>query len=86
MTAYAKIVGDFVRAHFGSNEAGQNMVETALIIGTISLVIVFAFLTSNIDNVIGNLANQVACEVSGGDWATTAANNAEVAFADGCTP
>jgi Flp pilus assembly pilin Flp len=68
MTGYVKMVGDFVRSHFVRNDAGQNMVETALIIGTISLVIVAAFTMSDVTAAIGNLANQVVCQVQGGSW------------------
>jgi Flp pilus assembly pilin Flp len=58
--------------HFLGDESGQNMVETALIIGVVSLVIVFAFLTTDITTGIGNLSRQVACEVDGGVWSDVA--------------
>ena len=53
-------------------ELGQGMVEYTLIVGTISLVIVAAFLTTGIGTAIGNLAGQVACEIGGGTWANNA--------------
>lgn len=69
MTAYVTMVSDFARAYLGGNDNGQNMVETALLIGVISLVLVFAFITSNIEVGITNLANRAACDITGGNWA-----------------
>jgi Flp pilus assembly pilin Flp len=45
-------------------EEGQGMVEYTLIIGTISLVIVAAFLTTGISSAIGNLAASIATAIS----------------------
>ena len=42
------------------DEEGQGMVEYVLIIGTISLVIIFAFLTTDIEGSIGGLAQKVS--------------------------
>ena len=44
--------------------AGQGMVEYTLVIGVISLVIVFAFLTTGIESAMGNLASNIAGQVS----------------------
>ena len=68
MILKAKFVGSWLRNHIMSNDAGQNMVETALIIGTITLVIVAAFLTTGIELSMANLAGEVACSVQGGAW------------------
>lgn len=61
MATRVKFVASWVRAHFGANDAGQNMVETALIIGLMSLVLVVAFVTTGITDNIADLAAQVAC-------------------------
>ncbi len=45
-------------------EEGQGMVEYALIIGVISLVIVFAFLTTGIESAIGDLASTIVSDIS----------------------
>ncbi len=45
-------------------EEGQGMVEYTLIIGTISLVIVAAFLTTGIEDSIGDLASTIAADIS----------------------
>jgi Flp pilus assembly pilin Flp len=53
----------FVAAH--PREEGQGMVEYTLIIGTISLVIVAAFLTTGIEQSIKDLASHIATSISG---------------------
>ena len=45
-------------------EEGQGMVEYTLIIGTISLVIVAAFLTTGIESSISDLASTIAADIS----------------------
>ena len=45
-------------------EEGQGMVEYTLIIGTISLVIVAAFLTTGIESSISSLASTIAADIS----------------------
>jgi Flp pilus assembly pilin Flp len=62
---------DYARHYVGGSDNGQNMVETALIIGVISIVIVGLFLTAGLQTGITNLSAQVACEIQGGDWSTT---------------
>ncbi len=44
-------------------EEGQGIVEYTLIIGTISLVIVAAFLTTDIEGAIENLASGIATAI-----------------------
>lgn len=50
---------------FGGHDEGQGMVEYTLIIGTISLVIVAAFLTTGISSAIGTLAGNIATAIGG---------------------
>ncbi|MQA00169.1 MAG: Flp family type IVb pilin [Dehalococcoidia bacterium] len=50
-----------------ADEEGQGMIEYALIIGVISLVLIFAFLTLNLDTAIGNLSQDVADAVNTGN-------------------
>lgn len=78
MTAYVKMVADYIRAPFVGDDAGQNMVETALIIGLMSLVLVVAFVTTGITTAVGNLAEQVACvlELNSSDPVAVAACDA----------
>lgn len=45
-------------------EEGQGMVEYTLIIGVISLVVVFAFLTTGIESAVGDLASTIAGNIS----------------------
>ncbi len=60
-----------------ADEAGQNIVETALIIGVISVVIVGTFMASDIDAAIQDVAGNAACVMGDGTYA--AATNT-------CTP
>ena len=55
-----------VRAFLAKHEReeGQGMVEYTLIIGTISLVIVAAFLTTGIETSIGELASNIAGQIA----------------------
>lgn len=55
-------VRDIVRG-LPTREEGQGMVEYVLIIGTISLVIVAAFLTTGISGAISGLANEIATAI-----------------------
>ena len=45
------------------HDEGQGMVEYVLIIGTISLVIVFAFLTTGITSSIAGLTSSIASDI-----------------------
>ena len=51
-------------ADFLGTEEGQGMVEYVLIIGTISLVIVFAFLTTGIGSAITSLAQKITDDIN----------------------
>lgn len=55
-----------IQAFFAAHprEEGQGMVEYTLIIGTISLVIVAAFLTTGIESSIGDLASNIANQIA----------------------
>jgi Flp pilus assembly pilin Flp len=68
MMAYIAMARAYLGGLVGDRELGQGMVEYTLIVGTISLVIVAAFLTTGIGDSIGDLAGQVACEIGGGTW------------------
>ena len=72
MTAYVSMARAFLANWLGDRELGQGMVEYTLIVGTISLVIVAAFLTTGIGTSITNLASEVACEIGGGSWTSGA--------------
>ncbi len=73
MTAYVSMARAFLANWLGDRELGQGMVEYTLIVGTISLVIVAAFLTTGIGTSITSLASEVACEIGGGTWGGTPA-------------
>jgi Flp pilus assembly pilin Flp len=68
MTAYVSMARAFLANWLGDRELGQGMVEYTLIVGTISLVIVAAFLTTNIGTSISELASEISCSISGGTW------------------
>jgi len=68
MMAYIAMARAYLGGLVGDRELGQGMVEYTLIVGTISLVIVAAFLTTGIGASIEGLASQVACEIGGGTW------------------
>jgi Flp pilus assembly pilin Flp len=72
MLAYISMARAYLGGWVGDRELGQGMVEYTLIVGTISLVIVAAFLTTGIGGAITGLASEVACEIGGGTWSGTA--------------
>ncbi len=74
MFRYAKQLGREL-GRLVRDEIGQNLIETALIIGVITLVLVFGFLTTDITAAVGNVSKQVACEIQGGIWTGDAAGN-----------
>lgn len=47
-----------------TDEDGQGMVEYVMIIGTISLIVVAAFLTGGIENAITGLSSKVASAIN----------------------
>ena len=62
MIAFLNMARAFLAEKRGGEE-GQGMVEYTLIIGTISLVIVAAFLTLDIEGAISNLAGGIATQI-----------------------
>ena len=58
----------YVSPVFAGRDRGQNMIETALIIGVISLVLVGAFLLGGIQAGITDLSNRAACLINGGSY------------------
>ncbi len=60
--SYLKMVREYARAYSGREE-GQGMVEYTLIVGTISLVIIAAFLTGGIEAAINGLSNNIASDL-----------------------
>ncbi len=71
MIALLAMTRTYLAGWLGDRELGQGMVEYTLIVGTISLVIVAAFLTTGIGTSIGNLASHVACDIGNGTWDAT---------------
>ncbi|MGE3960063.1 MAG: Flp family type IVb pilin [Dehalococcoidia bacterium] len=67
--SYLKMVRDYARAYSGREE-GQGMVEYTLIVGTISLVIIAAFLTGGIEAAINGLSNDIATDLGAAPAAT----------------
>jgi Flp pilus assembly pilin Flp len=55
----------YIESLLGSHDEGQGMVEYVLIIGTISIVIVGAFLLTGINAAIGTLAGNIATSIGG---------------------
>jgi Flp pilus assembly pilin Flp len=50
-------------------EIAQDFIEYALILGVITLVIIFAFLTTGIETAITDLSEDIQCAISGnGRW------------------
>ena len=63
MAALIAMTRAYMTEFLGAEE-GQGMVEYVLIIGTISLVIVFAFLTTGIASAITGLAAKVTSDIN----------------------
>jgi Flp pilus assembly pilin Flp len=64
MTAAIRMMRDYLDARLGGREEGQGMVEYTLILGTISIVIVAAFLTTGITAAIGGLATDIGTAIN----------------------
>ncbi len=64
MITAAHMVLDHLGAYFGRHEEGQNMIETSLIIGVISVALVTAFIVSGVQAGITELSRSVACLIS----------------------
>ncbi len=80
MLRYAKRVGQKL-GRFVREEVGQNVIETALIIGVVSLVLVLGFMGTDIQAQVTDLGREVACEVQGGVWTENANNPGACVFA-----
>lgn len=74
MLGFIKVLA--ARARRSADEAGQNLVETALIIGIVSIVLVGAFMATNIDAAMTDVADQVICIAQSGTWTPGAAGTA----------
>lgn len=70
MSAFIQMVRNYAQA-YSANEDGQGMVEYSLIVGTISLVIIFAFLTGGIETAIEGLSSTIGTAISTGDAPAT---------------
>lgn len=64
MTAAIRMMRDYLDAGFAGRDEGQGMVEYTLILGTISIVIVAAFLTTGITAAIGGLAGDIGTAIN----------------------
>ena len=71
MLAYLKTVAASA-FHRLREEAGQNLVETALIIGIVSVVLVGAFMATDIQAQVIDVAQEVACTARNGTWVEAA--------------
>jgi len=58
---------DRLATYLGRHEEGQNMIETSLIIGVISVALVTAFIVSGVQAGITELSRDVACQISSGN-------------------
>ena len=54
-----------VASYYDAREEGQGMVEYTLVVGTISIVIVAAFLTGGIEAAITGLSTTIASALGG---------------------
>ena len=63
MLGYAR---DYIKAALGvvSDEEGQGMIEYALVIGVISLVLIFAFITLDLKTSITGLTSKVSTAIN----------------------
>ncbi len=52
-----------LRRALGSGESGQGMVEYTMILGSIALILVAAFVTSGIESSLGALATDIAASI-----------------------
>lgn len=53
------------RARLFAEEAGQNLVETALIIAVVSVAVVTTLVATNLDTWVGNVADAAVCQMQG---------------------
>ncbi len=67
-------------------EVGQNLVETALIIGVVSVVIIGVITASDVDAQVQEVTEGIICTLSGGTWDPGTANTTGTGVNDGtCT-
>ena len=64
MIAYTQLLRSYIASRFGGHDDGQNMIETSLIIGVISVALVTAFVVSGVQAGITELSRDVACQIS----------------------
>ncbi len=67
MLIAAQLFLERVMTKLDRGDDGQNMIETSLIIGVISVALVTAFLVSGVQSGITELSRDVACQISGGN-------------------
>ncbi len=72
MVRYAKRTLRAVR-RFVADEVGQNLIETALIIGVVSVVLVLGFMGTGVLAAVEDVGKSVVCEAQGGNWKAGAA-------------
>ena len=66
MTAAIRMIRDFASAAGRSRDDGQGMVEYSLIVGTISIVLVAAFIVTGIGAAVGGLAGDITTAINSG--------------------
>jgi Flp pilus assembly pilin Flp len=64
MIAYTQLLRSYIVSRLGGHDDGQNMIETSLIIGVISVALVTAFVVSGVQAGITELSRDVACQIS----------------------
>ena len=65
MITYTEMIRSYIISFLGGRDDGQNMIETSLIIGVISVALVSAFIVSGVQAGITELSRDVACQISG---------------------
>ena len=61
MITYTEMIRSYIISFLGGRDDGQNMIETSLIIGVISVALVSAFIVSGVQDGIRELSRDVAC-------------------------
>ncbi len=64
------------RTRLFAEEVGQNLVETALIIGVVSVVLIGTITATNVDAEVSEIAKGAVCTLSGGTWQAGGAGTA----------
>jgi Flp pilus assembly pilin Flp len=65
MIVYTQMLRSYIVSRLSGRDEGQNMIETSLIIGVISVALVTAFVVSGVQSGITELSRDVACQISG---------------------